>query len=368
MRNKKRSFFIIAAIIVVLVAVIIIKVSSSDAAKRPVAKPVIVAGALIEGEMQKTETLSGDILPDQQANIFSKVTGNIEKIYVDIGSRVSNNQVLALIDTTIYSQNAKQAKANLMQSEANYQNAKLTYDRNKKLLEQKMISQQDLDNSKASLDISNAQKQAAEAVYNNAATQLSYCKITAPFAGTITKRMFDQGSYVTSSAASASSVLFTLMKTDRLKMVVNVPERSVPALSEIKEINITADAIIDKTFRGKISKISQSVDLATRTMAVEVEIVNPDASLKPGMFASVFFVTDKKMKTEMVPTQVVMNDDKGNFVFTINPDTTVSKRYVKTGMVMDDKTEILSGVVKTDKIVFAGQTLVKDNMKVKISK
>ena len=241
MKNKK-SIIIIASIAVVIVAVFVIKLGSIDSSKRPLPKPVVVAGSLIEGAMERREELTGDILPEQQANIFTKVNGNIEKILVDIGSKVSQNQVLAIVDTTIYSQNVKQAKASLMQAEANHQNAKITYERNKKLLDQKMISQQDLDNSKAAYDIGIAQKQAAEAAYNNAVTQLSYCKITAPFSGIITKRMYDQGSYVSSSAGSQSSVLFTLAKADRLKLVVNMPERSIPMLSKIEDIVIKADA------------------------------------------------------------------------------------------------------------------------------
>lgn len=369
MKISKKTFSIISVVIILMIILVIVKVNSSDSAKRPALIPLVVAGSITENEIQKTETLTGDILPDQQANVFTKVNGNIEKIYTDIGSRVKQNQVLALIDTTLYAQSMKQAKANLMQAEANYQNAKLNYERNKKLLEQKMVAQQDLDNAKSTLDVSLAQKQAAEALYNNAVTQLSYCKITAPFAGVITKRTYDQGSYVASSTSgSQSSVLFTLMKTDRLKMSVNIPERTIPYLSNIKEIDVKADALPDKIFKGKISKISQAIDLATRTMAVEVEIINPDGDLKPGMFASVIFITEKKYGAKIVPNQTVLSDDKGSYIYVINADTTVSKRYVKTGIAMNDKIEIVSGAEASDKIVFVGQTLVKDKMKVKITK
>ena len=368
MKISKKTLSVITGILIILIIIIVIKLKSEDSSKRPLPKPAVVAGALIEGEMLKTEMLTGDILPDQQANIYSKVNGNIEKLYVDIGSKVAKNKILAIIDTTIYSQSARQAKANLMQADANLKNAKLNYDRNKKLVEQKMVSQQDLDNAKASLDVAVAQKQAAEAAYNNAVTQLNYCKVTAPFAGTITKRTYDQGTYVTASTSAQGSVLFTLMKTDKLKIDVNMPERSVPFLCEVKDIMITADAGPQRKFKGRISKISQAIDLSTRTMPIEIEITNPDGALKPGMFATIALITDKKVNALMVPNQVVQTDDKGSYVFTINNDTTVSKKYVKTGIAMDEKLEIISGVTKEDKIVFVGQTLVKDKMKVKLAK
>jgi len=368
MKKVRKSYIIIAAALIILAVVFIIKINSSEDTKRGALRPVVVPGNLVKGEIERREILTGDILPDQQANIFTKVNGNIEKILVDIGSRVAKNQTLAIIDTTIYAQNAKQAKASLMQAEANFQNAKLTFDRNKKLLEQKMISQQDLDNSKAALDVSIAQKQAAEASYNNASTQLSYCKITAPFAGVITKRMYDQGSYVSSSSGSQSSILFTLAKTDKLKLSVNMPERSVPNLSSVREISIKADAAPDKYYSGKITKTSQAIDLNTRTMAVEVAITNPDSKLKPGMFATVIFINERKENADMLPAQVVLNDEGGNFVYTLNNDTTVSKKYITTGIKMDNNIEITSGLTDSDKIVIVGQTLVKDKMKVKLAK
>ncbi|MCX6175163.1 MAG: efflux RND transporter periplasmic adaptor subunit [Ignavibacteriales bacterium] len=368
MHLSKKSYIIVGSAIFILLLIFIIKIASGDSLKRQTPKPVVVIGKLIKGDIQSTESLTGDILPIQQASIFSKVNGTIEKNYVDIGTRVSNNQILALIDTTIYSQNAKQAKANYMQAMANNLNSKLNYERNKKLLEQKLVAQQDLDNAKAASDIALAQLEAAEAVYNNAATQLSYCKITAPFQGTITKRNFDPGSYITATTNAQGSVLFMLMNIDRLKTIVNVPERNVSYLSSVKEVIVTVDAIPNKKFGAKISKISQAIDLASRTMAVEIEIVNSGSLLKPGMFATVQFVTEKKSNSNIIPNQIVLNDEKGDFVYALNSDTSVSKRYIKIGIRTDDKLEILSGLDETDRIVFVGQTLIKDKMKVKIAK
>ncbi len=368
MHLSRKSYYIFSVIVLFLVLVFILKIVLSKSTERPSLKPLVVVGKITNGEAIRTETLTGDILPIQQANIFSKVNGNIEKIFVDIGDRVNQNQLLALIDTTIYAQNAKQAKANFMQAEANYVNAKLNYERNKKLLIQKLIAQQDLDNAKTSFEVASAQREATEAAYNNASTQLDYCKVAAPFTGTITKRLLDPGAYVTASTGIQSSVLFTLMNIDRLKTIVNVPERSVPYLKNVKDVVITADALPNQKFGGRISKISQSIDLATRTMSVEIDIDNSAKTLKPGMFATVQFILEKKYNTPIVPNQVVLNDEKGDFVYLLNSDTTVSKKYVKIGIRMDSTFEVLSGVDTESRVVFIGQNLVKDKMKVKIAK
>ncbi len=365
--NRKQTF-ILGGILAVILIVFVVKILSNRSAEKPVIRPLVVLGNLKQGDAVRTESLTGDILPMQQANIFSKVGGNLEKVFVDIGDHVSQNQVLALVDTTIYTQNAKQAKANYMQAVANYNNAKLNYERNKKLLDQKLISQQDFDNAKVSFDVATAQKEATDAVYNNAVIQLNYCKITAPFSGTITKRMLDPGAYVTASSNSQSSTVFTLMDIDHLKINVNIPERSVPYLRNVKEVIVKADALPDQFFKGKINKVSEAVDLSTRTMAVEVGIENVSHLLKPGMFATVQFILERKTNAELLPNQVVLNDERGDYVYVLNPDTTVSRKYVNVGIRMDSTFEILSGLNPSDKVVVVGQTLVKNNSKVKIVK
>jgi membrane fusion protein (multidrug efflux system) len=367
MHLTKRSYLIISSIVVVVVAIFILKLVFGGGAKRPFARPVVVVGSLKKGEVERSETLTGDIMPMQQASIFAKVSGNLEKNFVDIGYHVTTNQILALIDTTIYVQNAKQANANYLQAEANCKNSKLNYERNKKLLEQKLIAQQDFDNAKAQYDVALAQQEAARAAEDNALTQLGYCRIISPFPGTITKRYFDPGSYV-STANPQSSTLFILMNLDRLKITINVPERSVPFLSSVQNVIVTADALPDKQFNAKISKISDAIDLATRTMAVEIEIDNPEHLLKPGMFATVQMVMEKRPNTNIISNEVVQTDDKGDYVFLVNSDSTVTKRYIKLGIKMDVKYEVLSGISETDKIVIVGQDLIKDKMKVKIAK
>ena len=368
MFKKKKTFIITSFIILVVVTLVIMRLSKISSAGRGIPTPVIVQGTAVRGEIIRSESLTGDILPVQQATIYSKVSGNIEKIFVDIGDQVRQNQILALIDTTIYSQNAKQSKANYMQALANYENVRLNFERNVKLLDQNLIAKQDLDNAKTAMDVANAQKEAAYANYTNTLTQLSYCKITAPFSGTITKRMLDPGAYVTSSGSSQGTNIFTLMNVDKLKSIINIPEKYVPLLNKIQEIKVQADALPGKVFGAKLKKISDAVDLSTRTMAVEVDIESTSGILKPGMFATITLILDRKPNALILPNQVVLNDDNGNYVFLVNPDSTVTKKYVQLGIQQNNNDEILSGISDSNKIVFIGQSLIKNKMKVKISK
>ncbi len=369
-KKKKIALIIIISLLIILViaAYIRIKKNASEASHRPPSIISIAIGNASRGEIMNIETITGDILPVQQANIYSKVNGNIEKIYVDIGDYVKAGQVLALIDTTIYSQNAKQANASYSQTMANLENAKLNNDRNSSLFKQNLISKQDADNAKTAYDVALSQKDAAYANYKNALTQLGYCKITSPFSGYITKRFFDAGAYVTSSVNSSSSVIFTLMDLDHLKAIINLPEKDIGNLSSIIDIRVLADALPGVSFSAVLKKISGAIDISTRTMQVEVDIENTNKLLKPGMFANINLILAKKSNALILPNDVVLNDKDGDYVFILNPDTTVMKKYVQVGIRQDNNDEILSGIEDNDRIVISGQTLVKNGAKVRVIK
>jgi membrane fusion protein, multidrug efflux system len=367
MSTKKKSVYLIIIIAIVL-AFVALKIATSTTEKRGAPQPVVVKGNAQKGEIVNSLSFTGDIVPVQQAAIYSKVSGNLEKIFVDIGSVVSQNQVLAIIDTTIYAQNLKLANANYLQADVTYKNNKLTYERNKKLFEQNLIARQDLENSKTTMDASMAQREAAYANYSNSLTQLGYCKVTAPFSGTITKRFFDQGAYINASGSSPNSSLFILMNVSQLKSYLNIPEKNVPLLDRVTGIQVTADALPNVIFKAGIKKISNAVDLTTRTMQIEIDIENSNKMLKPGMFANITMILDKKENALILPNQVVQDDDKGNFVYVLKKDSTVEKRYVQIGIKQDTKYEVLSGITENDPLVFIGQSLVRDKMKVKIAK
>lgn len=369
-QNKKKIYFIVTLVILLIAVAVAFKINDylSQSSRRPQLTPNIVVANPEKGEITSLINLTGDIAAEQQANIYSRVSGNVEKIFVDIGQYVRKGQMLAIIDSTIYSQNARQAQGLYAQAEANYQNAKMNYERISKLFDQNLISKQEVDNSKTAYEVAKAQKEAQLANYKNTLTQLAYCKITAPFSGYITKRLLDAGAYVTASTNAPSSTLFTLMDISKVKIMANLPEKNMAILGKVKQAEVKVDAYEDKKFIGVINRTNQAVDPATRTVQLEVDIDNNENILKPGMFATVTFVMEKKENTLLLPLNVILNDDNGGFVYKFNPDSTVIKTPVKTGLKNESKIEILEGIKESDKVVVVGQTLIKDKMKVKVTR
>jgi membrane fusion protein, multidrug efflux system len=370
--NKKKKYLLIAGIVVIVAAAALVFYRVNEnikSSKRPAPPPQTVKVIQPErGDIASKIVVSGDILPIQQTNIYSRVTGNIQKIYADIGDYVQQGKLLATIDKSVFLQTERQTEGLLNQAIATLENNKVNLTRTQTLFDKGLAPQGDLDNAVTLVKVSEAQVETAKANHNNAALQVSYCNITAPFSGYITKRFLDQGALVSSNVSQGTSnSIFILSDISKLKILVNVLEKDIPQLDNVKDVNITLDAYPGEIFHGLFRKMSQAEDLNTRTMPVQVDIENKDRLLKPGMFAKVELLLDIHYGSLIVPEQSVLKDDKGKFVYAINPDTTTVKKYVQTGVNSDNKMEIVSGLNESDMVVFVGQELIQENSKVKIS-
>ncbi len=278
----------------------------------------------------------------RQAGIFAKVSGNLEETYVEMGTAVRQGQRLALIDTTeLYLQYQEAA--------ATCQNAGLAFDRAQELYNRSLGSKQDQDNAEAAFKIAQANRDLA-------AMKLGYARITAPFSGIITRRFLDPGALVTAS----SSTLFTLMDLDSVKVILNILEKDIPRVAQGKSAAIVADAFPDRKFWGRVTRFSEAVDRSTRTMAVEIDIPNPERLLRPGMFASITLIVEEHENALTVPTPAVLKDGQGNYLYMVSADT-ARKTRVTTGIEQDSLIEILSGIADTTiQVITTGQQFVKD--------
>ncbi len=341
--KKRWKYLVPAGILVFLAALVIIRILSSNAGvdTRRANAPIVK----VERPARETVTYSlnftGDVVAIQQATIISKVSGNLDHIYADIGTRVARDQMLALIDTTELHQQYQQAAAT-------YQNALSTQQRTKELFEQNLVAKQDLDNADAAMKVSRAGFEAA-------ATHLAYARITAPFAGFITRRYLDPGALVN----PGSTPLFILMDLDMMKIMINVLEKNIPEVTEGKKAIVTVDAFPGRQFNGSVTRYADAVDPSTRTMAVEIDIPNKDHDLKPGMFANVVLIVTEHPNAITLPTQAILSDDKGTYVLSA-VDNVARRLPVKAGEDRNGRTEIFSGLTGDEMIITTGQQFTKD--------
>ena len=317
------------------------------------------------GDISSVINFSGDILAIEQTNIFSRVNGNIEKIFVDAGDYVSSGKLLASIDKSLYTQNVKQIEGVLKVAEATAENDLINLERTKILFEKGLASQADFDNARTKLDVSNAQVETAKANLQNSRIQLSYCDIRAPFSGYITKKLLERGTFVSATGA-AQNTIFVLANIRKLKVMVNVLERDLPLLEKVTDVNLKTDSYPDKIFKGRFNKIRQSIDLGTRTMPAQVDIDNSDELLKPGMFARVEIILNTKSDVMILPSECVLKEADKHFVYVIE-DLIAIKKFVEIGISENNKTEIIGGLNEGENVVKVGQGLISDKAKVKIA-
>jgi RND family efflux transporter MFP subunit len=347
-----RGRFFVIGIPVFLVAGLavyrILSANTSDEQRRR-NLPLVRVEAPSRTTVLSTLQYTGDVVAIQQASIYAKVGGNLERIFVDIGTPVRTGQLLARIDTTELFQQFQQAQAT-------YENARINLKRSRELFEQNLVAQQDLDNAETTYKIANA-------AFDAAKTKLGYAYIAAPFAGYITKRFLDPGALVNQN----TTTLFMLMDLDNMKVIINVLEKDIPVVTLGKEAIIRVDAYPERKFPGKVTRLSRAVDPGTRTMAVEIDIPNKDHALTPGMFANVELVVSVRPNALTVPTNAVLKDNAGFFVYTVQSDT-ARRIHVTPGTDESGQTEIRSGLDSVTSVITTGQQFVRDGGPVLVQK
>jgi membrane fusion protein, multidrug efflux system len=341
---KKTWKYSIPLFLILMVAAVVIyriysdaKASDSRRSTVPLVKVEKPFREVVKIQLQ----FNGDVLAIGQAGIFSKVPGNLERIYADMGSKVFAGQLLATIDSTeLYQQ--------YQQTNATYQNARMTFGRIQQLIEKNLSSKQDLDNAEAAMKVARSNLEAA-------ATRLSYARIVAPFSGIITRRFLDPGALV----AANNATLFTLMNLDRVKIIVSVPENDIQSAYHVRTAEVKFDALPGKIFQGKVTRFSNALNLTTRTMDIQIEIENSTHIIKPGMFAVVQMTIAERQNAITIPTNTLLKDDDGQYVFVLHETKAKSVR-VQIGAELLDRTEILSGLTGNESIITVGQQYVKD--------
>jgi HlyD family secretion protein len=359
--------------------------------------------------------VTGDILPLMQVDLIPKVSGYLERIYVNIGDRVNQGQEIAQIDRTdilnkIREVEAKvaQAKAQfaeletgtrteelhqaeeaVKQAESRFENARLQHERVVALFKRAVISKKESDTADMDYTVAEAQLASSrqhlkllrdgarlevreasqaklkemEAILEQERTRLRDSRIVAPFQGEISRKYLDAGAIA--SPTSPPTPIVNLVHTATLKITANVLEKDIPLLKSGMKARIRVDSYPGRVFDGRVEKINSALDLSTRTLQAEIYIPNPDRSLKPGMFASVEVALDERPNALVVPREALIEAGTERFVFVVGGKQALRKP-VSVGYEQDGVVEILKGLNGGDQVVIRGQQLIKDGSPVRI--
>ncbi|HVX50915.1 MAG TPA: efflux RND transporter periplasmic adaptor subunit, partial [Chitinophagaceae bacterium] len=260
------------------------------------AVPVVHQAFLLQkGKLDAKLELPGELTAYQQVDIYAKNNSFVKKLYADVGSEVSQGQLLAEMEAPELNSQLAAAQSRLKAQEALYIASKANYDR---LYETSQtpgtISQNDLDQALAKKNADYAQLEAAKALYQEIADTRSYLQVRAPFSGVISARNVNTGAYVGPSGKGSEFPMFTLQEQKRLRLIVSVPEAYTNFLTHQSEITFSVRAVPNAKFTAKITRLAGALDTRLRAEHVEMDVFNDDKKLLPGMVAEVDIPTPAK--------------------------------------------------------------------------
>jgi RND family efflux transporter MFP subunit len=321
---------------------------------------------------------SANIIPYSQVDLAFKSGGYVTSIRqvkgvdgktsnIDAGSWVTKGTVLAVVDQQDYRNKLEQANAQLARAQADYDAAKLSFDRTQALYSSKSATKPDYDSANAQLQSATAATASAKAQIDDARIALGYCELRAPFDGWVVERTVDVGSLVGPATKG-----FSIANTNSVKAVFGVPDISMHQVKQGQHITITTEAL-PQQFMGRVTSISPAADPKSRVYSVEVTIQNPHNQLKSGMIASLSLGGGPMAApVTAVPLTAVVLDTRTAAGFAVmlaqgNGDTsTVRLRSVELGEAFGNMIAINKGVAAGDKVVTTGVSLVKDGDVVRV--
>src|ERR1700678_702791 len=390
MRSKKRSFLLLG----LSVAAAGFLASCGGAGKvqakdpgEPGANPnpagvSVGVVKVIRKSVGRTLTVSSELVPFQEIDVFAKESGFVKDLNVDYGSRVKKDQVLATLEIPELQLQVKEDDAAVKNAEAQIPHAQeevnrvqaqqkvfqLQYDRLNGVANSKpgLVAQQEVDDSQGKALASSAQVEAAKSNLQSAESVLAaaeakrehdqalfdYAKITAPFAGVVTQRFANLGTLMQAGTNSSTQAqpLVKLSQDDLFRLVIPVPESYVHFIHLGDPVSVNVPSL-NRTFPAKVARFSVDVREDTRPMHTDVDVPNPGRILLPGLYAEATITLERKDDAIAVPLQAVDQESGHATVDVVDPSGRIDRRPIMLGIQTANDAEVISGLREGESVV-----------------
>jgi RND family efflux transporter MFP subunit len=295
--------------------------------------------------------LPGNVQPFIASPIYSRTNGYLKKWYVDIGARVAQGQLLAVIETPEVDQQLQQSISNLNTAKANLALAETTKNRYQGLLQDNAVSQQDVDNAVGTYNANTATVEANQANVRQLQALQSFEKIYAPFSGVITARNIDIGDLINSgSSGGVKTDLFHISQPGTLRVYVNVPEEYSQGVKTGMTADLSLAEFAGRKFQGKLVRTADAINMTTRTLLIEVDVDNPAGTLLTGSYAEVHLAVPAQASTFLLPVNTLIFRSEGLRVGIVK-DGKVVLSAVTPGHDFGNEIEIVAGLKADDQVV-----------------
>ncbi len=336
--------------------------------------PVVAVERAVFEDLSRYETLAAEFRPYQEIDVHAKVAGYVKKIYVDVGDRVKQGQILATLEipemadelTRVRaakgrsSSEVNRMKEEVARAEAAHNAAHVTFDRLDRVSKARpnLIAAQEIDDARARDQSSEAQISAAKAALESAQQQVdvgqadvqktitmnAYATITAPFAGVVTHRYADTGAMVPAGTNSANTMpVIKLSQNSTLRLILPVPESLSARVHKGDTVQVEVPALSRK-FTGRVTRMADSVAMSTRTMETEIDVPNPSLELLPGMYAKAVLSIDRRAHVLTIPLAALGGTETQPSVYLVGPDRKLRIQPVTIGLQTSSRVQIETGL------------------------
>jgi RND family efflux transporter MFP subunit len=337
--------------------------------------------------LQRQITLSSELVPFQEIDVYAKESGFVKNLYVDYGSRVKTGQLMATLEIPELEaqlqvdqsaiQNAtdevSRAQHQLKRYQAMYRALHLEYTRLNGVFESQpgLVAQQEVDDAQgkdlaaaSEVDAAGSALEAAQSTLLVDKSRLihdqalfAYARITAPFSGVITQRYANLGTLMQAGTSSSTQAmpLVKLSEDDLYRLVIPVPESSVRYIRVNDPVAVRVPSL-NRSFPGKVARFSVDVQADTRTMHTEVDVPNRDRLLMPGMYAETTLTLEAKDNVLAVPLEAVNHEGDQSTVYVVSPTGKVEDRVVTVGLETSTDAEVVSGLAEGEPVIVSDRS------------
>jgi len=363
-------FFFIVVVLVVVGAFTLIQRRAQYRAlakeTETLAVPTVTVIHATAEKGQEDLVLPGTMQAYVESPIYARTSGYVKKWYHDIGTRVRAGEPLADIDTPEVDQQLSQARADLATAQANANLSRITATRLQELVKTDGVSEQEVDNAVGDLAAKEATVSSAEANVRRLQELEGFKHVSAPFSGVITRRQTDIGQLVNAGNGGATQELFYLSQTDPLRVYVNVPESYAPSIHAGLPAFLELTQYPNKKFEGKVVRNAESIDVASRTLRVEVDVPNHASELLPGGYAQVHLAVQVGGERVQVPINALLFRAEGLRAIVVDANHKLHLQPITIGRDYGTALEVLQGISSSDWIVLNPADSLDDGLTVNV--
>ena len=307
-------------------------------------------------------SLPGTLQAYDDSPVYARTSGYVQSWFVDIGARVHQGQLLALIQSPEVDQELDQARAMQSETQANVQLAQITAKRYQDLSGTKAVAQQSVDMNNQNLSAQMASLQAANANVMRLEDLKGFERVVAPFDGVVTQRLVNIGDLINAGNGGGGAQMFHIARVTTMRVFVPVPELFASQVVPGLQADLSLTELPGEKFEGSVVRSSHAIAPGSHTLLTEIDVPNPTGKLMPGAYANVHLHLAQPAKELVIPTGAVLFQAAGPQVVIVDAQNKLQLRKVSIGDDLGNQVEIMSGLSLRDRVVASPPDYVVNGM------